>query len=757
MYIKDYQSEYKELGAYMNNINLEKFILATPFATSDQKTSFDRKLNTQSFFDLLYLNTVKAELLIKDINENVDYGYNNVILSGYKGCGKTTFVNYFVNKKDKARYRLINFDHYVDKDHDIKSTVLLFFYRLVEEDWHSDNCKVLNTLYKIYYMNDNDIFFNGNIDSTGVFEKFITWIMCFVSENNHDRQKSLLVHDFKQILNEMNVIQLLILLILFDLSARYLDDLNPRCYIVFDNLDVFFNDKELEDFTRDISIFRNDISYILDNVTIDGLTKIGYNPFQDYTLIFCMRETTKCEFIEHFSDRGMEPYVTNEISKIYDKRAIIEKRYDFLKRMRYDPNFKNSDLLKKFEDFECLLEDSYISDNIFSLFNDDFRTSIRVLAKIVDDIYKEGSNCIEHINELRRVSSVDNWNNHAARCILLRRIYNLFIEEKYFDHIKSSEYQIRDANNEIKAINATRVILLYLSNCNTYHYSNNNTPLQYSVSLFNLLKDLSPFIKTDVTINTAWDLFDLRRCKYWNHLVTFDGLSDITLENLKLQAEKFENGCTKYSEYCKLDITEAGEFYLEYLLPHYEYFSSRVIIGGKSLFEFTSEEMSDLDLLENYISDVFEEVKVCCKKLTNFYNDFFVDKFNYSDRDYLGSKFSWHKFSESDNRVVSMFHSERIIHSHIGYLNDLRMYAFHMVDDDKTKIAINAIIVKYIEKYISLFAEANGNEAIALGSGQSDNLVELYKNCINKIKKNVYNDFVTSIDRRTGKALRDGN
>lgn len=606
-------------------------------------------------------------------------------------------------------------------------------------------------------MNDNDIFFHGNIDSTGIFETFIAWIMRFVSEDNHDKQKSLLVNEFKHILNEMNVIQLLILLILFDLSERYSDELNPRCYIVFDNLDVFFNDKELEDFTRDISIFRNDISYILDNVTIDGLTEIEYNPFQDYTLIFCMRETTKCEFIEHFADRGMEPYVTNEISKIYDKKAIVEKRYDFLKRIKDDPNFKNFELLKKFEDFEFLLEDSYISDNIFSLFNDDFRTSIRVLAKIIDDIYREGSNCIEHINNLRKLSTVDNWNSHATRCILLRRVYNLFIEEKYFDHIKHSEYQIRDENNEIKAINATRVILLYLSNCNTYYYSNSSTSLQYSVSLFNLLNDLSPFIKTDITINTAWDLFDLRRCKYWNHLITFDGLSDITLENLKLQAKKFENGCTKYSEYCKLDITEAGEFYLEYLLPHYEYFASRAIIGGKSLFEFTSKEISDINLVKNYIDAVFNEVKNCCKKLTKFYNDFFVDKFNYSDREYLGSKFSWHKFSETDNRVVSMFHSERIIHSHIGYLNDLRMYSFHMIKDDKTKIAINAMIVTYIEKYISLFAKVKGREPIALGSGQSSNLIELYKNCINKIKKNVYNDFVTSIDRETGKALRNVN
>lgn len=747
----------EELENHMNKITLEKYILATPFSTGDQKSSFDRILNEKIFFEHLYFNSEKADNLLRDINRNIEYGYNNIILSGYKGCGKTTFVNYFINKNKLSRNRIINFDNYVEKDNDIKSTLLLYFYKLVDDDYYLNNCEVIKEIYKIYYLHDNDRFFNRNVDSTGVINEYICWIEKLISESNNKTRKALINENLKQILNNMSVIHLLILVILFDLTERLIKNLLPKCNIIFDNLDIFFNNKELSEFTRDISIFRTDISYILDNITIDNVTRAGYNPFQEYTLIFCMRETTKCEFVEHFADRGMEPYVTNEISKIYDKEKIIFKRQQFLEKIKNNPSFKNSVLVKKFDDFVCLLKDDYISNNIFSLFNDDFRTSVRVLAKIIDDMYEYNENCIEKIKSLRQISSTDNWNTHASRCILFRKIFNLFMEQEYFDRIKKSEYQLDVTNEEKKAINATRIILLYLKNSKTYYYAYNNTALNSSVSFYNLLRDLTKFIKSDITINTVWDLFELRRLSYWNHLVTFDGLSEITYEKLNEQKNKFENGNFKYSDYCKINITEAGEFYIDNLLPHYEYFASRVMPKSCSLFELSAEQLLDFNNLENIMSNVFNEVKDCCIKLLNFYNTVFVNKFHYSDREYLGSKFCWHKYYEDEKSVISMFHSERIIHSHIGYLNDFRMYVFNSHIDDKSKIFLNSLIISYIEQYINLISETDKKVHYALSSKHSKYLIKLYKRCIAKIKKNIYNDFTTNIDSKTGKEIMSSN
>lgn len=736
----------KKFGDSLEQSTLEEFMLATPYA-SGERTALDNSITPKIFYEHFYANSNQADELVTKINNAVCHGNNNIIISGYKGCGKTTFINYFTQKTNH-RSIMLNFDDYVDTGSDIKSSILLEIFRKILLDVEKNHGRIIKKLNEIYNKYDNASFFNLRIDSDNSYKSFFEYIKKLISLEKPNSVESI-NNELKTILGLMKDHQLLVILIFLDISNRICNNLNPKCYIVFENLDVINNNQTLADFTRDVSAFRNNINYILSRITYPGLTENYYNPFQEYTLIFCMRETTKAEFIEHFHDRGMTIYDIDDVSRIYDKKTIIDTRFRYLLKLINEQRISNGKLLKQCEQLSLLLDDAYISENMFSLFDYDFRTSISVLCRIITHIGKSKPQIFDSIKKLRDFNTEDNWSIHASRSIVLREVFNIFIKHHYIDTILASEY--KPGNNNM-AINVTRILLLYL--LNNKHYYQNNQPIEgQPTSLYNVLNDMTQYFDGNLIINSIWNLYELRNKKYWNHLITFDGFHTISYDALSSQLSKFKNNEINLQSYGKVGITYAGQSYLEIMLPRYEFFAARRYSDERSLFTLTKEELSNTGHLDVIFSGVFSEVKSCCERLKRFYFNIFYQKHNITPDEYLRSDFVWCKYSDFAEYKISMFHSERIIHSHIGYLNDFRMFAFYVITDEKLKAKINELVIKYIKNYIALFDIKNINNGSALYSNHSLNLIKLYEKCIDKIKKAKYYDFTTNIDSDTGKDL----
>lgn len=102
-------SEFEEL---LMNSDVRYYLKASPFEAGE-RSRLDNALTEDYYFDHLYAHSEEAEKKIEEILMKIHRDdVHNYILAGYKGCGKSTFIRYFLRKLD-IRYRIINLDdHY---------------------------------------------------------------------------------------------------------------------------------------------------------------------------------------------------------------------------------------------------------------------------------------------------------------------------------------------------------------------------------------------------------------------------------------------------------------------------------------------------------------------------------------------------------------------------------------------------------------------------------------------------------------------
>ena len=734
----------EEFEMRLNSASLKQFLTATPYSSGD-KPILDRYLDDKMFFSEIYSGSDYADMVCEKIQKRSEKGnIKNIIISGYKGCGKTTFIHYFVHKTN-SRSLMLNFDDYVNRGNgnEIKSIILLDLYRKIADDILEHNSIISEKLFELYNSNHNKRFFSRFIDPDNTFKNFFETIKQAITKLEKEID-DFIDENLKSIMNNMQVHQLLVILILYDISDRLVNKKDNKCYLIFDNLDVVDNTKDLEEFTKDISAFRNNMSYILDNISYENLNTKGYNIFQDYTVIFCMRESTKAEFIEHFNDRGNDLYIVDNISAMYDKEKIVQKRYDYLVSL----NRQDIERLKEdVNTIKQILQDVYVKEILIKLFNYDYRTSINVLS----EIEYESKNSLAKSLALKNISFYSSWSIFGSRCILFRKIFELFKTNHYFEKIRESEYSVTIQDSTM-AINVTRLILLYLRNSQTLYIDTEKLDSQ-TVSLFELFNELSKCCDdSEVIVNSIWNMYELRNQNFWNHLVTFDGMKEISLNNLEEQMQLYKNGVKSYNSYGRIRITSAGNAYLENLIIHYEYFATRLNnVINKSLFSYNKSDLLHEEYVENVLEGVYGEVEKCVKKVYKFYKFIFEEKNHYDEESFLGSKYAWHKIQDESAKVSSMFHAERIIHSHINYLNSFRKFAFYSLGDKtEEKRLFNRLIIKYIKKYIKMFEKESH---MALKSSMSNVLVQQYNKCIKKIEEKDYYEFELDINRETGKRI----
>lgn len=681
-------NKFEEL---LMDCDIQQYLKASPLEAGE-RSRLDDALTEDYYFEHLYAHSEEAENKIKDILHKIHReNIHNFILAGYKGCGKSTFVRYFIRKMD-IRNRIINFDENWEPDIGVIHNLAAYLDMLIYDDLFPKNeensCKTIRKYIELFCSDSENAYHILSIDTKNYFKYFGDKIQFALICKERGNKEWLLKYydtDIKTHIISGTISNVLMLILFWDIAYRIANELSEKCCIVFENLDVIYNTKDIPNLAENIVAFRNNVDKLVPTFTYNGET-LG-NPTQNYVLIFVMRETTEGEFssyIEHFSDGKVyfQPYT--DISDIYNIHTIVSKRVDWLNELIDKGCFKYADKSNIMQIRRTstlilrLLGDEYLRRRLFGLFNNDYRTFIEVLSAFNLEDSKFFCACEELLSLKSR--DEDGWAAFGYRSVIFREIFNIFVKEGYIDRLRSFEYSERN-DGEVRSINLDRMILLYLSN----HVVNRMVPEDQKewnfVSLDKLFFETMKFCKkSDSIVDAMWQMYDLRKESKWNHLITFENMRVITHEELQREMQAFENN-SHHSDYAKVKITLAGENYLNHVLPHFEFYAARGEKGiGYSLFAFSAEEWCNLKVVNNIFRNQKREIRNCCIRLHRFFNDIINEIPEYKGNGFLESDFASAKYSITRKNISKMYHCERIIHSNIGYVNRLRFYTSYVMD-----------------------------------------------------------------------------
>lgn len=672
----------------LENIDTRIYLKASPLE-SGERSKLDKALTLDMYYKFLYANSKAADDLVEEIkNKIIAEDTHNFILSGYKGCGKSTFVGYFL-RQIEARNLLINCDAYWEPREGIYHNIVMFIYNKIVSDFFprkaNDICKISEKYLEIFHDTLNAEFMESNVDIHNFFTFFthklshVMWKRKEEKNENRESMREELRQHIKDHIKSGSISNLLMLLVFWDVADRIVNNKDPRCCIIFENLDVIHNTKDVPELVKNIVAFRNNIDQVAEAITYKGNPIC--DPTEDYVLMLVMRETTKAEFtnsIDHFSDGKIRFQHFMSVSKIYDLYDIISIRYQYLETLKekYSNSSKFCAMYQSIANMRMLLMNQGVRERIFAIFNNDYRTCVEALERFDFSDSKLFEAC-ERFLQIPVES--ENWPIFGYRSVIFRQVYNAFVNDVFNNMVRQYEYSISD-NGKMGSINLDRMILLYLFNSQNMMISDEKGEKEY-VPLNVLYSEILKFCTdSEKIVKAIWNMYDLQNTEIWNHLVTFDDMKVITIDELRMEMDATLR--KRYDiHYAKIKITLAGQVYLNNILPHFEYYASRSDNGkGSSLFSLTAEQLCNIRNVEKKIKNERKEVLECCKRLHLFFEEVFEKIDEFKDKRFLDTKFASIKVSTTQKTVSRMYHCEKIIYSNIGYLDSFRFFVFYMMD-----------------------------------------------------------------------------
>jgi len=209
-------------------------------------------------------------------------------------------------------------------------------------------------------------------------------------------------------------------------------------------------------------------------------------------------------------------------------------------------------------------------------------------------------------------------------------------------------------------------------------------------SLLDMLKLLTPFgYDARLICTQVWNLCEISRENAWRRLLVFDVIVPANIEDLYKQAVIFENGDSDQSHYSELIICSAGQAYMEFVLPHFEFMLSRHDLGVETysqskyhpLFSDSSEEKVErmnpdkaIYYFERKIDCVYSDVKDCCYNSMTV-ADKVIKLFHINREEYIKNTFYNYHSSGWGNEVgPKQSYESRLIFRHVGYIEKYRGY-----------------------------------------------------------------------------------
>lgn len=746
----------------------ENLLRATPY-TKETIYNFGRSLTKEYFYDHLFTSRSKKR---EDESENevfdrkIDYALRDMKnpnakvimlhISGYAGCGKTTYVHHLlwensdtiksydvidyeghkkasgpfidrlahsISKKDPDKLiqfiysiinrKLLNIRRFVD----YLPALRFFFYQLREMDANQKTepnyCILLEDIER--RMEDNTFFdWPNKIDNPKGKRSFLFFALLF----------EFLLLLFSQFESKKEVPMVLVIDnsdSLDDLSEEMKllpamrDFINECNYFFGDNLEN--EDKYLGSTVRDVCLKTKLIVFFTTRI----VTKEHYHIIQP-----------DWEEILGFSSLSLPEHY-------YSQKDMILKRIDYYLKEEVENQSKTIEELKQ---IRAIVVSAYHNYNFMRLFNGNSRKCIERICSILNN------NSQETINELVKLSNEKSDNTDAIEGFngfLLSLILNDFKSEGIYE-LKLGLSKCGKEGKDGK-ISLSRMILTIIreksDRCSLY-------------DLFELLVPLgfSPY----EICKCIWGLSEEKR-EYWRRLLIFNMIMPKSLDDLNAQAKLYENRIRNLERYSELVICTAGRAYMEYVLPHFEFMLSRLESGMsteskaiyKPLFSSNSEDRYNgiysngkiKYLFERKIDVVFEATKSCCYNSRQF-SEKAMKVFKLNRKAFIkNTVYNYHSVGWDGDVGPKQSYESRLIFRHISYIEKYRTYLLgkHQNDDKEILVDMNSRLVTRIVRYIKLYQDANEafqTDGQNIAAAELDRLAEI-------IRTSNYEDLQTRI------------
>lgn len=676
---KDLTAEIN-LGEVVKNTSVINYIKASPLETG-LRSRLDKILTEDYFYSNFYAHSEKAESHMKQLKKQISYNDADiVILSGNRGCGKTTFMNYFLRQTGFSNI-LIDFGDNWEPDVGIKKNIVMALNNRIYNDLFPHSGKepghVIGKYLELFGKNNN-ILRLEQIDEGNYFLYFmhklehIRKLMLWESDSGSVMEyyeKDIRMHTL-----DGTIKQVMMLLIFWDIAEKIENNSDNKCLIVFENLDVIYNTKDVDNIVPNLFSIKREL---------DQINSIDYcnRPIElsdNYILMLVIREDTLSEIqyavskLNHFNVGRFKVSNIN-ITGLYHQSNIIEKRFKCMELyLKNHPKYVSSagfmQVYNEVKSIREILSDPYLNLRFSELFDYDFGASAEVLGSIVWSSEDFKLPCKEQLNLDK---GKKDWFVFGFRSKVFRKVFNLFTQEQYFANVQRFEY-VSNRKGVICRVSLDRTILLYLYNSIN---SGGIVPLDI------LFGELMEFCQeNDTVVDALWQMYDMRRNYQWNKLITFVDMRSMTYDELVKEWDAFVSKDSFY-RFAGVKITKAGISYLNYILPHFEYYAARCRDGkGKSPFAMTAEEICDGTEFDRLLKDELEEIADCCQKLYLFCNNVFDTMDKVKGQRFSGADFATTMMFPIYGGMHRMYYCERNIYAHINYLDKLRFYIFAVLD-----------------------------------------------------------------------------
>lgn len=733
----------KEIITAVNNekYGMRRFLQATPYVEHDY-FSFNGVINEEVFYEHLYYESKSIENKKQELYDSIvtDSGINTFFILGYQGCGKTTFINALLNYYTFKSKKKLNQDYLIDCD---KNGVngeetplkIIFSKKLLSYIIrHNDIIYDYTDFYNV-----NHLVLRECVNSTSLYS--VTNYFTKLIDKKESLDKIEVINELELFLSNLDIKDSLYIIILFYISKLYkLDNrLEDSVFLFIDNLDYIDNLKELAIFMNAIKSLTTDMSKIFNKLRLyekdSSISSIRFT--NKVKILVAMRETTYANLPNpHEVDFFDSIHSYCDITEWYNKNKIVDWRLKFL---------KNGNLLseKKKGEANLILEiirDNYTKDIFIPLYNNNYRRATKIITTVIIDHPKE----FDSYDKLAKSKLL--YLKHGARGILFKLVMDLFNsdengEENCLRKIGVLDFQNRKSND----VSIARMILSYLSTMTDTLCDNPRR----CVSVKKIIDNFDGIFTSNEIIRSLLNMYSLKD-SIWTHLVSFGRYE--SSESIKEMLDK--------DDYSALDLNKttvhyscAGKIYLEVMTSHFEFFSTR-IKGSQypALFCYSNYKNGSKKFLD-IIESVIHEVELCCNSLST-HNEKVCNSKGKTNipmdiEEYLKSPFvaSIKKINRVDKKrtqIRKQFHEDRIINSHIGYIDRFRMY---IINNGKRfsqdSIAINESLCNVLERYIKLLdsvliTEYTKETLLPFYKTQLETIRETgYKNCNIPIKKDI--------------------
>lgn len=682
------------------------YFTSTPFSNLGN-ANYNKNLTPEFFRKHFYVETpqlieMKQELyaFLKSNSKNIAF------ITGYQGCGKTTYTNYAIDDackeftKQNYNCSVVKFDFEISPPsadsspfhYHISKKVRKMVTSLLKRD-----DKIIKFILNNYQYNAS--IFDDLEKSTEISKYFSFLTKVHTKQLLIDSEENKELHI--SFLDNLNCMQLLCILCYFFVCENAFLGNNPEMYkkiFFFDNIDNIQQSKYISGFIQMIKSFIENGANFFSSLKFKNNIDYNYNLFSNFNFIFCLRDTTVAEFSAHFVSRALD-FFHRDISDKGDPGLFSEKKSKFLR----DNDFINKTLNKDSEIINIITTERRTIKYIFPLFNSDYRTVMKSLEMLDlssnnKSLGRDFSVLIKYDNPVAKF---------GAHGILFRLLLDLFESRHYFADIGTL--------NEDYSI--PRVVLTYLRNYQETHVDNFLDNDQHSsLDLKKFYDDFYKIVDMGVISDKLCEMYNLSTRKYWNHLICFDCQYPVEVGNLISIFDKYKNNQGfKYGD-GRIRITCAGRIFSQRVCSHFEYFSCRYIKNSLPLFAYeNSKELQNDVKNQGYkciqlIDNVYAQVEKCCETTAKFDKKIAEKYYNNNMNEYLKSHYVYNR---------SQTHIERLINYHISYIDAYRLYIIEN-GQDKNKDDICQKLCICIKKYVTLL-EKYGKEGLV-----SDHAKELY-------------------------------